>query len=80
MPAVKVRIGVAVSASGQWNAAGWTDSDGKPMDDADIRSTAFETLDSDPAEGELFYWLEAVLPLPEAAVTVHPIVIPEAPE
>lgn len=65
MKTVKVRIAVAVDPEGEWNSCGWSKSD-----DKDCRSIAIEGV----APGEVLYWLEADLPLPEEHVMTPTVV------
>lgn len=56
MATVKVRIAVAVTPEGEWNACGWS---GTASDD-DKMSMCVDLL----ASGEKRYWLEAELEIP----------------
>lgn len=53
---VKVRIAIAVDASGDWNSCGC-----KGMDDDDAMGIASDTV----ASGEARYWLTAEVDVPE---------------
>ena len=57
MAKVKVRIAVAVTPEGDWNAVGWSGA----SSDGDIMSICVDSL----ASGEKRYWLEAELDAPE---------------
>lgn len=63
MKTVKVRIAVAVTKDGDWNATGWKDA----RDDVAME-LAVETV----ASGEARYWLEAELEIPEDVVVPVP--------
>ena len=58
MATVKVRIAVAVTPEGEWNACGWSGSES----DDDKMSICVDSL----ASGEKRYWLEAELEVPSA--------------
>lgn len=60
MATVKVRIAVAVTPEGEWNACGWS---GAESDD-DKMSICVDSL----ASGEKRYWLEAELEVPSVDV------------
>ena len=60
MATVKVRIAVAVTPEGDWNACGWS---GTASDD-DKMSICVDSL----ASGEKRYWLEAELEAPSVDV------------
>ena len=60
MATVKVRIAVAVTPEGDWNACGWS---GTASDD-DKMSICVDSL----AAGEKRYWLEAELEVPSVDV------------
>lgn len=60
MATVKVRIAVAVTPEGDWNACGWS---GTASDD-DKMSICVDSL----ASGEKRYWLEAELEVPSVDV------------
>lgn len=55
---VKVRIAAVVSASGKWNACGWSTTD-----DEGAMGIALEGLDEVGPEAQ--YWIEASLPVPQ---------------
>lgn len=56
MATVRVRIAVAVTPEGEWNACGWSGSES----DDDKMSICVDSL----ASGEKRYWLEADLEVP----------------
>lgn len=56
MAKVKVRIAVAVTPEGEWNACGWSEAS-----DDDKMGICVDSL----ASGEKRYWLEAELDAPE---------------
>ena len=56
---IKVRICVAVSADGEWGAAGVRDAD-----ENDIRSLAWDSLPVGFQEPAHLHWIEAEVPLP----------------
>lgn len=64
MKTKRVRIAVAVTASGAWNSVGWSSSkSGAPTEiaDSEKRSYAVEPLDEDAT----VHWVEADIPIPE---------------
>ena len=64
----KIRIAVAVTSTGAWNAVSWG-GDGSTSTVQDWRESAFEGLDAPGVEG--FCWVEVEIPLPEDGVTVQ---------
>lgn len=67
---VKVRIAVAVTPSGEWNATGWTSC---------IEADAMDLACSSVSDGEARYFVEAELPIPEP-VTVQGTVVEDRQE
>ena len=63
---VKVRLAVAVDEGGNYCASGWTGAD-----DDEAMGIACDAVD----EGELRYWLEAVVEAPEPNRTA-PVITP----
>ena len=57
MATVKVRIAVAVTPEGDWNACGWSGAESEN----DMMGICIESL----ACGEKRYWLEAELDVPD---------------
>lgn len=63
MQTIRVRIAVAVSADGEWQAVGW--SDNNPRYDDRACDHAMRDLDSD-SNIRAFHFVEAEIPLPVA--------------
>jgi len=61
---VRVRIAVAVTASGNWVADGWTDPIGG---EATLRDAAFKYLERKDDEAFHVVWIEATVPIPTEA-------------
>ena len=65
---IKVRIAVVVAGDGTWNSGGWYNAE-----DGEKMGMALEGFEG--TDGELRFWLEAELPLPEIqTITVVPVV------
>ena len=63
MKTVKVKIAVAVDPTGKWSASGWSMQNGEPAE-REAMDIAIDGVD----EGEVGYWLEAEVPIPETEI------------
>ena len=69
---IKVKIAVAVDPKGEWAAAGWSDG-GEPADEGTLINHTIE----DVGPGELVYWVEAELPIPDLSVIKGDVFVAE---
>jgi hypothetical protein len=72
----KIRIAVAVTSQGNWNATAWGGPAFAPGDtDADFKEAAWAGMGDAPGV-EGLCWVEAEIPLPEDSVTVQGVAGP----
>ena len=67
---IKVKVAVAVDATGTWNACGWGGPDSKEHD-----SEKMVLAVDGVANGEARYWLEAEVDMPTDATPIDAVVV-----
>lgn len=67
--AIKVRIPLVINEIGHWNACGWS---GTP--EGELLDTALSGFDEEPSHAEAIYWIEALIPVPQAETIVGVVV------
>lgn len=63
--AIKVRIPLVINRKGQWNACGWSDTP-----EEELLETVVGNFDAEPSLPEAIYWIEALIPVPQAETIV----------